>query len=69
MDINFLIISWRGFNGNKGNHPKKDFIKMQEAQFAWLKTKGITEKDIVLYGESLGTGIALKLHKIKILLA
>ena len=27
----------------------------------WLQNKGISKKDIILYGESLGTGIAVEL--------
>ena len=31
----------------------------------WLKTKGLENKDIVLYGESLGTGVATHLAQNK----
>ncbi len=65
MDINFLIISWRGFNGNKGKPTEKGLYKDARGAVAWLKTKGITEKDIVLYGESLGTGIAIEIAQNK----
>ena len=27
----------------------------------WLKIKGIDEKNIILYGESLGTGVAVEI--------
>ena len=65
MDINFLIISWRGFNDNKGKPTEKGLYKDARGAVAWLKTKGITEKDIVLYGESLGTGIAIEIAQNK----
>ena len=31
----------------------------------WLKSKGITEKNIILYGESLGTGVAVEVAQNK----
>ena len=31
----------------------------------WLKTKGIKEKNIILYGESLGTGVAVEIAQNK----
>ena len=65
MDVNFLIISWRGFNDNKGKPTEKGLYKDARGAVAWLKTKGITEKDIVLYGESLGTGIAIEIAQNK----
>jgi len=34
---------------------------MQIVQSLWLKNLGLLEKDIILYGESLGTGIATEL--------
>ena len=31
MKVNFLIIAWRGFSGNKGKPTEKGFMKTQEA--------------------------------------
>ena len=42
MDLNFLIIAWRGFS-----------------------EKGVRKKNIILYGESLGTGVATHLAQNK----
>ena len=58
MDINFLIISWRGFSGNLGKPSEKGLYEDGESAINWLKRKGLKDNDIVLYGESLGTGIA-----------
>ena len=57
MNINFLIISWRGFSGNSGKPSEKGLYKDGESAINWLKEKGLKDTDIVLYGESLGTGI------------
>jgi len=59
MNINFLIISWRGFSGNLGKPSEKGLYEDGESAINWLKRKGLKDNDIVLYGESLGTGIAI----------
>ena len=58
MDVNFLIISWRGFSGNYGKPSEQGLYKDGRSAIDWLKKMGLDEKDIILYGESLGTGIA-----------
>ena len=58
IDVNFLIISWRGFSGNKGKPSEEGLYIDGNSAIVWLKNLGLTEKDIILYGESLGTGIA-----------
>jgi len=57
ININFLIISWRGFSGNSGKPSEKGLYKDGESAINWLKEKNLKDTDIVLYGESLGTGI------------
>ena len=58
LDVNFLIIAWRGFSGNEGKPSEKGLYIDGSSAIAWLKSLGLTEKDIILYGESLGTGVA-----------
>ena len=58
IDVNFLIISWRGFSGNSGKPTEKGLYEDGKSTIDWLKNIGLSDKDIVLYGESLGTGIA-----------
>ena len=61
MDVNFLIIAWRGFSGNKGKPSEEGLYEDGKSTIEWLKNLGVTEKDIILYGESLGTGIATEI--------
>ena len=61
LDLNFLIISWRGFSGNKGKPTEQGLYKDAKNAVVWLEDKGIKKKDIILYGESLGTGVAVEL--------
>jgi fermentation-respiration switch protein FrsA (DUF1100 family) len=61
MDVNFLIIAWRGFSGNKGKPSEQGLYEDGKSTIEWLKNLGVTEKDIIIYGESLGTGIATEI--------
>ena len=65
LNLNFLIIAWRGFNGNKGKPNEIGLYEDAESAIRWLKKRGIEEKNIILYGESLGTGIAVEVAQNK----
>ena len=58
MDVNFLIIAWRGYSGNPGKPSEEGLYKDARGSIKWLNEKGISNDQIVLYGESLGTAIA-----------
>ena len=57
MDINFLIIAWRGYSGNPGKPNEIGLYKDALGGIEWLNKKGISNDQIILYGESLGTAI------------
>ena len=61
LDINILLISWRGFSGNKGKPTEKNLYHDAEEAVKWLNNRGAISKNIILYGESLGTGVATEL--------
>ena len=61
LDVNILLISWRGFSGNKGKPTEKNLYHDAEEAVKWLNNQGAISKDIILYGESLGTGVATEL--------
>jgi len=65
LNLNFLIIAWRGFNGNSGKPNEIGLYEDAESAIRWLKTKGIKEKNIILYGESLGTAVAVEIAQNK----
>ena len=65
INVNFLIISWRGFSGNSGKPSEQGLYKDGKSAIDWLKNMGLSEKDIILYGESLGTGIATEIAQNK----
>ena len=61
LDVNILIISWRGFSGNQGKPTEKNLYNDARKSVEWLNETGVTNKNIILYGESLGTGVATEL--------
>ena len=61
LDVNILLISWRGFSGNKGKPTEKNLYHDAEEAIKWLNNRGVISKNIILYGESLGTGVATEL--------
>ena len=65
MDINFLIIAWRGFSGNKGKPSEQGLYEDGRSAINWLLSQGVKEENIVIYGESLGTGVATHLSQKK----
>jgi len=65
IKINFLLIAWRGFNGNKGKPTEKGLYEDARSAVKWLKSQGIEEKDIIIYGESLGAGVATEIAQYK----
>jgi len=61
LNSNVLLISWRGFSNNPGKPTEKNLYQDARKSIEWLNRKGINNKDIILYGESLGTGVATEL--------
>lgn len=61
LDINILLISWRGFSGNRGKPTEKNLYNDAKKSIKWLEDLGVKKDKIILYGESLGTGVAVEL--------
>ena len=59
-----LLVSWRGYSGNKGNPTEKNLYIDGEATLKWIiQNTNYQFKDLVIYGESLGSGVAVELGK------
>ena len=65
MDVNFLIIAWRGFSGNLGKPSEDALYEDGKSAINWLKNQGLSDNDLIIYGESLGTGIATEISQNK----
>lgn len=57
-----LLVSWRGFSGNRGKPTESNLYIDAESIMNWIdKENFIKNDDIVLYGESLGAGVAIEM--------
>ncbi len=65
MDVNFLLVAWRGFNGNDGQPTEQGLYIDAKSALKWLIDLGIKEQNIIVYGESLGTGVASEISQYK----
>jgi hypothetical protein len=50
LDLNFLIVAWRGFSGNLGDPTEKALYQDARNSLNWLEKKGVKQKNIILYG-------------------
>ena len=65
LDVNFLIIAWRGYSGSSGKPSEFGLYQDAKSALNWLNSKGITDDKIILYGESLGTSVAIEVGQNK----
>ena len=63
LEINYLIIAYRGFSGNEGKPTESGLYQDAKSAKIWLNNNGVKDKDIILYGESLGTAVAVDLAR------
>jgi fermentation-respiration switch protein FrsA (DUF1100 family) len=66
-----LALEYRGYGGNPGTPREAGLIADGRAALAFLNVQGVPDSGIVLYGESLGTGIAVQLaaeHQVRALI-
>ena len=61
LNLNVLIISWRNFSGNSGKPNETNLYGDAKKAVKWLNERGVETKNIILYGESLGTGVAVEI--------
>lgn len=58
--LGVLLVSFRGYGASTGSPSQAGLVNDGLAAYDWLVAKGAAEKDIVILGESLGTGVATK---------
>ena len=54
-----MLVEYRGFGGNPGRPTQDGLFADARAALAYLAGQGIAGRQLVLYGESLGTGVAV----------
>jgi fermentation-respiration switch protein FrsA (DUF1100 family) len=55
-----LLLSYRGFGGSDGRPTEAGLYADGRAAIAYVLAQGVTPDRLALYGESLGTGVAVK---------
>ena len=65
FDINFLIVAYRGFSGNKGLPTEEGLYQDARDVLKWINKQEIADKQIIIYGESLGTGVSIEVAQNK----
>ncbi len=59
--IGLLLVGYRGYGGNSGSPDEAGLHADGQAAYDFLAEKGVPSDRIVVYGESLGSGIAIQL--------
>ncbi len=56
-----LLLEYRGYGTNPGSPTEKGFYLDARAAMEFLKNEGVAPREIVLFGESLGSGVAVQM--------
>lgn len=56
-----FALSYRGFEGSTGSISEPGLVTDARAAYDWLLQNGVGKEQILLVGESLGTGVAIQL--------
>lgn len=56
-----LLLEYRGYGGNKGQPTEQGLYQDGRAAVQFLLNQGVNSKQLIFYGESLGTGVATQL--------
>ena len=56
-----LMPEYRGYGGNAGQPTEAGFYRDAVAAVTFLQSRGHTARDIIVYGESIGTGVAIRI--------
>ncbi len=56
-----LLVGYRGYGGSDGRPTEEGLYADGRAAIAYLRGRGVPARRIALYGESLGTGVAVKM--------
>lgn len=57
----FLSVGYRGYSGNEGKPSEQGFYNDARAFINILIAKGTAQENIILYGQSIGSGVAVQM--------
>ena len=55
-----LMMTYRGYGGSSGRPSERANVADARRAYAWLREQGVAAEDIIVYGESLGSGVAVQ---------
>jgi fermentation-respiration switch protein FrsA (DUF1100 family) len=61
VGYNVMIIDYRAYGKSSGNISEDGLYKDAQSAFNFLIQKGFTAKNIIIYGRSIGSGVAVEL--------
>ncbi|WP_119272683.1 alpha/beta hydrolase [Taklimakanibacter deserti] len=56
-----FFLSYRGYGASTGSPSETGLVNDARAAYDWLTARGVTPQEIMLVGESLGSGVAVQL--------
>jgi uncharacterized protein len=56
-----LLVEYRGYGGNPGTPDERGLYADGRAAMAFIAAEGVSADRVVLYGESLGSGVAVRI--------
>ncbi|MGH1349813.1 MAG: alpha/beta hydrolase [Methyloligellaceae bacterium] len=60
-----FMLSYRGYGGSSGSPSERKIIGDALLAYQWLVDNRVSDRDIILYGESLGTGVATQVASLR----
>jgi fermentation-respiration switch protein FrsA (DUF1100 family) len=61
LKVDVLLFDYRGFGSSEGSPDEEGTYRDARAAYRWLVARGVAPGRIVLFGESLGSAVALQL--------
>jgi len=59
--VGVMLVEYRGYGGNPGKPTEQGLYMDARAALKFLERRGVSPQDIILYGESLGSGVAVQM--------
>lgn len=56
-----FVLGYPGYGGNAGEPSEANFHEASRLAYDYLRASGIESSDIIIYGESIGSGVAVQL--------
>lgn len=63
LGCGLAILDYRGYGGSEGSPTERGLYLDAEAALSWLEERGERKREIVYFGESLGTAVAVELAR------